>query len=153
MEVDIAGAVVDGCVDPRRGRRRVCGDGLPVAPTGHAGAAVAEVLQVDAGEPCGAAECHQALRVRSEPVVDLTTEFVALIKLEQTGAITSVRRRQSVGDKRFDKSGIVRQCTDLFQAEKWVPQVIQHTKKQNDIEAPEALGRQLFYVEDVVFDA
>jgi hypothetical protein len=121
----------------------------PVAAADYGGSLVGDIAEFGLGEAGGAAEGEEGFRRRAAPVIDLTAELAVFIKLHHRGhgAVFG-------GDyKRLDKSGVGAELEYFLQTEKRMAEVVEDAEKQDDIEAPEAVGGELADIESEVFDA
>ncbi len=141
-------AVVDDRVQVRR-HHRGRGVGLRPAPPARDGRAlIGDVHCFDLRKSCGAAHSGQTFGRRTAPVVDLSAELGPFVKFHHRGDLPLF----GLDDEGFDEREIGRQLDDLLQPKQRMPQVIEHTEEQDDIETSELSRREFVHVERKVFD-
>jgi hypothetical protein len=60
--------------------------------------------------------------------------------------------RIPIRDERLHNGNVRRQPANDLQRQQWVPQMIEHAQKEDDVELPQARARQLIDLQDAVID-
>jgi len=121
----------------------------PAAAADHRCALVRHVLQFGCSEPRRTAHREQTFRGGAAPVIDLSSQFRAFVKLHDggDGALFG-------GDhERFDQCQIRAEFNHLLETQQRVTQMVEHAEEQHDIEPAQFRRGEFGDIERPVFDA